>query len=79
MVTRAFFGLLPSCLDTDFVRAHGKDAPAAYPEVHHVTVPLRRASVAADRAEHLALWAGTGWREARAVPAATVVAELAGR
>ena len=56
---------------------HGPAAPAAYPEVHHLTVPLRRAAAAADEPGLLALWAGTGWREATAVPAATVVAHFA--
>ncbi|MEW1955700.1 nitronate monooxygenase [Terrabacter sp. NPDC080008] len=77
-VTRAYSGRLARGLETDFVRRHDGHAPAAYPEVHHVTVPLRRASAAADRSDLLALWAGTGWRAARAVPAATVVAEFAG-
>lgn len=77
-VTRAYSGRLARGLETDFVRRHDGHAPAAYPEVHHVTVPLRRASAAADRPDLLALWAGTGWRAARPVPAATVVAQLAG-
>ncbi|GAA2033521.1 nitronate monooxygenase [Terrabacter terrae] len=77
-VTRAYSGRLARGLETEFVRRHDEHAPAAYPEVHHVTVPLRRASAAVDRPDLLALWAGTGWRAARAVPAATVVAELAG-
>jgi nitronate monooxygenase len=75
-VTRAFSGRLGRCLETDFVRRHDGEAPAAYPEVHHVTVPLRRASARAERPDLIALWAGTGWRSARAVPAATVVAGL---
>lgn len=77
VVTRAYSGRLARALESDFVRRHDGRAPAAYPEVHHLTVPLRRASARADRADLLALWAGTGWRSARAVPAATVVAELA--
>jgi nitronate monooxygenase len=77
-VTRAYSGRLARGLETEFVRRHDAHAPAAYPEVHHVTVPLRRASAAVDRPDLLALWAGTGWRAARAVPAATVVAEMAG-
>lgn len=77
-VTRAYSGRLARALETDFVRRHDAEAPAAYPEVHHVTAPLRRASGAADRPDLLALWAGTGWRAARSVPAATVVAELSG-
>jgi nitronate monooxygenase len=75
-VTRAFSGRLGRALETDFVRAHDSEAPVAYPEVHHLTVPLRRASAAADDAALLALWAGTNWRSARAVPAATVVHDL---
>ncbi len=76
-VTRAYSGRLARGLETDFMRRHDGRAPAAYPEVHHVTVPLRRASARAERADLLALWAGTGWRSARPVPAATVVAEFA--
>lgn len=76
-VTRAFSGRWGRALETDFVRARDGAAPAAYPEVHHLTSPLRRASAAADDPALLALWAGTGWRAARAVPAATVVRELA--
>jgi nitronate monooxygenase len=76
-VTRAFSGRLGRCLATDFVRRHDGEAPAAYPEVHHVTVPLRRASARSDLPDVVAMWAGTGWRSARAVPAATVVAGLA--
>jgi nitronate monooxygenase len=78
-VTRAYSGRWARGLETDFLRRHDGHAPAAYPEVHHLTVPLRRASAKADRPDLLALWAGTGWRSARAVPAATVVAELACR
>lgn len=76
-VTRAFSGRWARALTTDFVRQYGPSAPAAYPEVHHVTVPLRRAAAATDEPELLALWAGTGWRDATAVPAATVVAHIA--
>src|SRR6476659_1760535 len=76
-VTRAYSGRLARGLETDFLRRRDAAAPAAYPEVHHLTVPLRRASARSERPDLLALWAGTGWRSARAVPAATVVADLA--
>jgi nitronate monooxygenase len=76
VVTRAFSGRFARGLETEFVRTHDGHAPAAYPEVHHVTVPLRRASARADRPDLMALWAGTGWRSARSVPASTVVAEF---
>lgn len=78
VVTRVFSGRLGRALETDFVREHDALAPAAYPEVHHVTSPLRRAAAAADDPRLLALWAGTGWREAADLPAATVVRGLAG-
>lgn len=77
VVTRAFSGRLARALENDFVRRHHDHAPAAYPEVHHLTVPLRRAGARDDRPDGLALWAGTGWASAEAVPAATVVARFA--
>ncbi|EWT03066.1 nitroalkane oxidase [Intrasporangium oryzae NRRL B-24470] len=77
-VTRAFSGRWARALETEFVREHSVHAPAAFPEVHHVTAPLRRASAAADDPGLIALWAGTAWRSARAVPAAEVVRSIAG-
>lgn len=75
-VTRAFTGRWARALTTDFVRQFGPVAPAVYPEVHHLTLPLRRAAGATDDPELMSLWAGTRWRDARAVPAATVVAQF---
>jgi nitronate monooxygenase len=77
VVTRAFSGRWARGLENDFVRDHGLHAPAAYPELHHVTSPLRRAAATADDPSLMALWAGTGWRDAEPVPAAVVVSELA--
>ncbi|MDC5699045.1 nitronate monooxygenase [Intrasporangium calvum] len=78
VVTRAFSGRLARALETDFVRERDGLAPAAYPEVHHLTVPLRRASAAADDHRAMALWAGTGWREADDMPAGAVVRRIVG-
>lgn len=78
VVTRAFSGRLARALETDFVREYADLAPAAYPEVHHLTSPLRRASAAADDPRLMALWAGVGWREAEDCPAGLVVQRLAG-
>lgn len=78
VLTRAFSGRCGRALETDFVRAHHAAAPAAYPEVNQVTSVLRRAAVSADDAGLLALWAGTGWRSAREMPAAAVVRYIAG-
>ena len=74
-LTRAFTGRPARALVNDFVRDH-PDAPEAYPAVHHLTAPLRAAAAAAGDAERLNLWAGTGWREARAGSVAEVMAGL---
>jgi len=68
-LTRAFSGRLARGLVNRFVREHGPYAPAAYPEVHHLTAPLRRAAAAAGDAQGLHLWAGQGHRLARPLPA----------
>ena len=66
-------------LENEFVRDHA-EAPEAYPAVHHLTAPIRAAATAAGDAEHLNLWAGTGWQKAHAGPVAAVVhGLLAGR
>ena len=46
--------------------------------MHHLTAPLRAAAAAAGDAERLNLWAGTGWRQARAGSVAEVMADLLG-
>lgn len=76
-LTRAFTGRLARALVNEFVRDH-PDAPEAYPAVHHLTAPLRAAAAAAGDAERLNLWAGTGWRQARAGSVAEVMANLLG-
>lgn len=75
-LTRAFSGRLARGLRNDFVERYDALAPAAYPAVNQVTGPLRRAASAAGDAEHTHLWAGTGWRSARAVSAEDVVTDL---
>ncbi len=80
--TRGFTRRWARALTTDFVRQFDQVAPPADPEVHHLTLPLGRASGAVGatdqtgRSELRALWAGTGWREAQAVLAVTVVSQL---
>lgn len=77
VVTRAFTGRPARALRNAFVDAHDADAITAYPAVHHLTRPLRQASSAAGDADGVHLWAGTGWRAARAAPAADIIAALA--
>ena len=51
-------------------------APAAYPEINNATRPLRAAAARAGDPQHMSLYAGTGFRQAEARPAAEVVERL---
>ncbi|MCC2275311.1 nitronate monooxygenase [Streptomyces sp. ET3-23] len=76
-LTRAFSGRPARGLVNRFVREHGPYAPAAYPQVHFLTAPLRRAAAEAGDPQALGLWAGQGHRLARELPAAELVQLLA--
>jgi nitronate monooxygenase len=77
-LTRAFSGRPARGLVNRFLREHGPYAPAAYPEVHHLTAPLRKAAAKAGDAQGMALWAGQGHWMAREMPAGQLVEVLAG-
>ena len=55
----------------------GGDAPIAYPEIHHVTAPLRAAGREAGDGDVVNLWAGEAFQLAVEQPAAEVVRRLA--
>lgn len=74
--TRAFSGRFARGLRNRFVDEFDPLAPAAYPAVNQVTGPIRSAAGAAGDADHTHLWAGTGWREARATSAEQVLTDL---
>jgi nitronate monooxygenase len=76
-LTRAFTGRQARGIVNRFLRDHSDDAPPAYPEIHHVTAPLRAAGRAAGDADMINLWAGQAHELAREAPAAEVVAALA--
>ncbi|HET9383224.1 MAG TPA: nitronate monooxygenase [Streptomyces sp.] len=76
-LTRAFSGRPARGLVNRFLREHGPYAPAAYPELHHLTSPLRKAAAKAGDAQGMALWAGQGHRLARELPAGRLVEVLA--
>ncbi|MEV6955441.1 nitronate monooxygenase [Streptomyces sp. NPDC051183] len=76
-LTRAFSGRPARGLVNRFMREHGPYAPAAYPQIHHLTSPLRKAAAAAGDPQGMALWAGQGHRLARALPAGELVEVLA--
>lgn len=76
-LTRAFSGRTARGIVNRFLREHDADAPAAYPEVHHLTAPLRAAARARGHADAINLWAGQAHALARALPAGELVAQLA--
>jgi len=78
VVTRAFSGRPARALPNGFVDRYDALAPLGYPAVHHLTSPIRRAATAAGDPERINLWAGTGYRQARAEPVAATFARLSG-
>ncbi|MFF8956064.1 nitronate monooxygenase [Streptomyces sp. NPDC014894] len=76
-LTRAFSGRPARGLVNRFMREHGPYAPAAYPQVHHLTSGLRKAAAKAGDPQGMSLWAGQGHRMARALPAGELVETLA--
>jgi nitronate monooxygenase len=76
VVTRAFSGRYARGLRNRFVDEHEAEAPFAYPEIHYLTSPLRAASVRAGDPHAVNVWAGTGFREAKAAPVAEIMRTL---
>jgi nitronate monooxygenase len=76
-LTRAFTGRLARGIVNRFMIEHSDDAPSAYPEIHHVTAPLRAAARERGDRDGFHLWAGEGYRLADEAPAAEVVGRLA--
>ena len=56
---------------------HGEHAPAAYPHVHHLTSPLRRAARERGDSDEINRWAGQTYALARELPAGELVSRLA--
>lgn len=77
VVTKAFSGRYARGLRNRFIDDHDENAPFGYPEVHYLTSPLRAASVRAGDPAATNVWAGTGFRLAKAAPAAEIIAGLA--
>lgn len=75
-ITKAFSGRYARGLRNRFITEHDARAPLAYPEVHHLTSPLRKASVAAGDPHGTNVWAGTGYRKLWSAPAAEIIAAL---
>ncbi|HEY7076868.1 MAG TPA: nitronate monooxygenase [Solirubrobacteraceae bacterium] len=75
-VTRAFSGRRARGLVNRFMAEHDAEAPSAYPEIHHVTAPLRAAARERGDAETINLWAGQAHPLARELPAGELVRRL---
>jgi nitronate monooxygenase len=76
-VTRAFTGRAARGIVNEFMAAHDARAVSAYPELHHVTQPLRREARANGDAAAINLWAGEAYALARELPAGELVRLLA--
>jgi nitronate monooxygenase len=77
VLTSAFTGRPARALRNTFIDRYDRLAPAGYPALHHLTSPLRKAAAAAGDPERLHLWAGTGFQNATAEPAADILTRLA--
>ena len=72
-LTRAFTGRRARGIVNRFMRDHDAVAPRAYPQIHYLTAPLRRAARANGDADGINLWAGQAYPLAEATPAADLV------
>jgi nitronate monooxygenase len=76
-LTRAFTGRTARGIVNRFQREHSDGAPLGYPDVHHVTAPLRAAARELGDADGFHLWAGQAHALAEPVPAGELVRRLA--
>jgi nitronate monooxygenase len=78
VLTRAFTGRRARGIANAWSEAAGDTAPSAYPEIHHVTSALRAHGRATGQPDLVNLWAGTAHERVRSLPAAELVAAIAG-
>jgi nitronate monooxygenase len=76
-LTRAFSGRSARGIVNRFMAEHDAHAPGAYPDIHHLTTPVRAAARGAGDPGAINLWAGQGHELARAEPARELVRSLA--
>lgn len=77
-LTRAFTGRRARGVTNRFIRDHDSSAPSGYPQVHHLTAPLRAAARSAGDAERINLWAGEAHALTTEEPAAELVRRWSG-
>jgi len=76
-LTRAFTGRTARGIENRFMREHEPDAPHGYPEVNHLTAPVRAAARERGDADGFNLWAGQAHPLAADEPAGELVRRLA--
>jgi nitronate monooxygenase len=77
VLTRAFSGRLARGIGNRWHAEHGAHAPRAYPEVHHLTAPLRAYGRQAGDPDLVNLWAGQAHQLARGESAEQITRDLA--
>ncbi len=75
--TRAFTGRLGRGIRNRFLDEHTAAAPTAYPQVHHLTAPLRAYGRSIGDADLINLWAGQAYTLASDLPAEEIVHRVA--
>lgn len=76
VVTRCFSGRYARGLRNRFIDEHDEQAPLGYPEIHHLTSPVRAAAVRAGDPHGANVWAGTGFQKAVTGSVADIMASL---
>jgi nitronate monooxygenase len=76
-LTRAFTGRLARGVRNRFLDEHSDAAPSAYPQVHHLTAPLRAHGRSIGNGDLVNLWAGQAYPLAAAQPAGDIVRRIA--
>ena len=76
-LTRAFTGRTARGIENRFMREHEADAPHGYPEVHHLTAPIRAEARGRADADGFHVWAGQAHPLAVELPAGELVRRLA--
>jgi nitronate monooxygenase len=76
-LTRAFSGRRARGIVNRFMSEHSAEAPAAYPQVHYATAPLRAAARKEGDPDGFNLWAGQAHELAPSAPAAEILRSIA--
>jgi nitronate monooxygenase len=76
VLTRAFTGRTARGIYNKFHADHAAFAPRAYPEVHHLTAPIRAAARRNGDPDSINLWAGQGYPLTVSQPAADIIRDM---